>query len=150
MKFKAGLTLLIAATLLAASVTGLAQKKSQNRPQTHQSQPVHQERTFDQGRAQARDRADQKDQKQARDEADQKVQKQDQDRAKTKDQAQTRDQDIYGYQLMNEQERNNYREQLKLAETNEERLQFTAEHREKMQARARTSGIDLEETEESE
>ena len=150
MKFKAGLTLLIAATLLATSVTGLAQKKSQNRPQTHQSQPVHQDRTFDQGRAQDRGRADQKDQMQDRDKAGQKDQMQDQDRAKTKDQAQTRDQDIYGYQLMSEQECNEYREQLKLAKTNEERLQFTAEHREKMQARAKTNGVNLEETEESE
>ena len=59
---------------------------------------------------------------------------------------------IYGGALMSVEERNQYREQLRLIESDQERLQFMAKHREEMQARARMKGIDLdgEEIEEAE
>jgi hypothetical protein len=138
MKFKTGLALLITAALLVTSGTGLAQKKSQNQAQTDQRRPVRQDRTYDRDRSQDHGRADQKDQMQG------------QDRAKTKDQVQLKDRDIYGYQLMTEQERNEYREQLKKAETSQDRQQITAEHGEKLQARAESQGVNINEAEESE
>lgn len=140
MKFKTGFVLIIAAALLAASVTGLAEKGPQNRPQARPDRPAQQDRTYDQDRQQDRDRVDEKDQQKD----------QDRDQAKTKDQIQQKDRDIYGYQLMTEQERNEYRERVKTAETNQQREQILAEHREKMQARAKTNGVNLEENAESE
>ena len=51
------------------------------------------------------------------------------------------DSDIYGHQLMSVQERNQYREQLRLAESDpEKKTRFEAQHREQMQARAKAQG----------
>jgi hypothetical protein len=51
------------------------------------------------------------------------------------------DSDIYGHQLMSVQERNRYREQLKLVESDpEQKTRFLAQHREQMQARAKAQG----------
>ena len=51
------------------------------------------------------------------------------------------DSDIYGHELMSEQERNRYREQLRLVESDpEQKNQFLAQHREQMQARAKAQG----------
>ena len=52
------------------------------------------------------------------------------------------DSDIYGHQLMTVQERNQYREQLRLAESDsQQKTRFEAQHREKMQARAKAQGV---------
>mgnify|MGYP001815650214 CR=1 FL=1 len=52
------------------------------------------------------------------------------------------DSDIYGHQLMSVQERNQYREQLRLAESDpEKKTRFEAQHREQMQARAKAQGF---------
>ena len=51
---------------------------------------------------------------------------------------------IYGGHLMSEQERNQFREQLRLTESDPEaRNQFLAQHREKMQKRAKEQGKQL-------
>jgi hypothetical protein len=51
------------------------------------------------------------------------------------------DSDIYGHELMSVQERNQYREQLRLVESDsEQKNQFLAQHREQMQARAKAQG----------
>lgn len=80
------------------------------------------------------------------------------DRDQVMDSAQDRDQErkqdrlhqpengngIYGGELMTEQERNQYREQLRLTESDPEaRTQFLAQHREKMQLRATEQGRQL-------
>lgn len=62
-------------------------------------------------------------------------------------------QGIYGGALMSVEERSLYREQLRQFDSDEERLQFTAQHREEMQIRAKSKGVpfdDLAETEEAE
>ncbi|MBT8068503.1 MAG: hypothetical protein KJO09_14765, partial [Gammaproteobacteria bacterium] len=52
---------------------------------------------------------------------------------------------IYGNELMSVQERNQYREQLRLTESDPQaRRQFKAQHQEKMQARAKEMGVDIE------
>jgi hypothetical protein len=60
--------------------------------------------------------------------------------------------DIYGGGLMSVEERNAYREQLRLIGSDrEERTRFMADHKEKMQIRAKAQGVVLEEeTEEAE
>jgi len=72
-----------------------------------------------------------------------------QDRKQVQEQKQIRapggangpDSDIYGHELMSEQERKRYREQLRLVESDpEEKNQFLAQHREQMQARAKAQG----------
>ena len=63
------------------------------------------------------------------------------------------DSDIYGKELMTVQERNQYREQMRLVESDpENKTRFLAQHREQMQARAKAQGsvIDEGETEEAE
>lgn len=54
---------------------------------------------------------------------------------------------IYGGELMSVQERNEYREQLRLFDSEAERQQFQAEHREQMRQRARALNLEIEEAE---
>jgi hypothetical protein len=52
------------------------------------------------------------------------------------------DSDIYGHELMSAQERNQYREQLRLVQSDpEKKTRFEAQHREQMQARAKAQGF---------
>jgi hypothetical protein len=53
------------------------------------------------------------------------------------------DGDIYGYQLMTERERGQYRDRLRAATTDQELSQVRSEHRARMQARARERGVTL-------
>ena len=71
------------------------------------------------------------------------TQAQDQDRTQTQDRDQIRDSDIYGSQLMTQQERNQYRERMRAAQTQQERERLRAEHHERMRERARERGVTL-------
>jgi hypothetical protein len=52
------------------------------------------------------------------------------------------DSDIYGHELMSVQERNQYREQLRLVQSDpEQKTRFLAQHREEMQTRANAQGV---------
>lgn len=71
-------------------------------------------------------------------------QSQAQAQTRTRDQAQLKagaGQGIYGGNLMTEQERNRYREQVGALATDEERAAFEAKHREQMQQRSRERNI---------
>ncbi len=57
---------------------------------------------------------------------------------------------IYGGAMMSVEERIQYREQLRMFDSDEERSQFMAQHREEMQVRAKMRGIDLDDPEEIE
>jgi Spy/CpxP family protein refolding chaperone len=75
---------------------------------------------------------------------------QDQDRTRTQDttrtQRQTTNQErIYGSQLMTQQERNEYRDRMRAARTEQEREQIRQEHHERILARARERGVTLPE-----
>lgn len=66
----------------------------------------------------------------------------DQDRTQEQASVQTRQQEqVYGYQLMTEQERTDYQMRMRNAKTNEEREQIRKEHHEKMMARAKEQGV---------
>lgn len=68
-----------------------------------------------------------------------------QDRTHAPDNAKFGDPEIYGGAMMSEQERNQYREQLRLIGSDEqERTRFLAQHREEMQKRAKTRGVELD------
>jgi len=59
-------------------------------------------------------------------------------------QGQMNQQGIYGGELMSEQERNQYREQLRLTDSDpEQQTRFKAQHQEKMQKRAKEKGVEL-------
>jgi hypothetical protein len=53
------------------------------------------------------------------------------------------DGDIYGYQLMTERERSEYRDRLRAAVTDQELARIRQEHRARMQARATERGVTL-------
>jgi hypothetical protein len=57
--------------------------------------------------------------------------------------AQDRDRDIYGSQLMTQQERNEYRQRMQQAQTAQERERVRAEHHQRMLARAKERGVTL-------
>lgn len=54
---------------------------------------------------------------------------------------------VYGGEFMSVQERNEYREQLRLSDSESERQQFQAQHREQMNERARALNLEIEEAE---
>lgn len=56
------------------------------------------------------------------------------------------EQQVYGSQLMTQQERLEYRDQMRALKTQEERDAFRLEHHKKMQDRARERGVTLPET----
>jgi hypothetical protein len=57
--------------------------------------------------------------------------------------ARGQDQPIYGSQLMTEQERSEYRAEMRAATTEQEREQIRLEHHSEMQERAREMGVEL-------
>jgi hypothetical protein len=54
---------------------------------------------------------------------------------------------VYGGELMTVEERNQYREQLRRMDTEDQQLKFQAQHREKMDARAKALQLEVEEAE---
>lgn len=54
---------------------------------------------------------------------------------------------LYGGELMSVQERNEYREQLRLIDSDQEREQFQAQHRDRVNQRAAALGLEVEEAE---
>ncbi len=71
-------------------------------------------------------------------------QNQDRQRTQDRDRVHVEDQDqVYGWQMMNEQERQEYRERMRTMQTEQERERYRLEHRSLMQERARQRGIDL-------
>lgn len=69
----------------------------------------------------------------------------DQDRTNAPETAKQAEQKIYGQELMSEQERKQYRERIQLyGQDAEKRNEFMAQHRLKMQERAKLKGVDLD------
>lgn len=57
--------------------------------------------------------------------------------------SQARNGDIYGYQLMTERERAEFRERVRAADTEQEREQIRSAHHAQMQARAKERGVTI-------
>lgn len=64
------------------------------------------------------------------------------DQEQVRERAQTQEQ-IYGSQMMTEQERLEYRARIRAAETDEERARIRNEHHQRMQERAKARGMTL-------
>ena len=138
MRTQATISILTAAALALTSMSAVAQGRHgqggaqpQDRAQIERGQ-----RDFDRDRFRDRDRITNPAQDRDR--------TRDQDRIHAPDNAGLGQNGIYGGELMSTQERNQYREQLRLTENDAQaRTKFMAEHNEQMQQRAREKGVDL-------
>ena len=137
MKIQTTISVLTAAAIALASFSAVAQGRhgqsgaqAQDRAQIERGQ-----KDFDRDRLRDRDRISP-----ARD----RDRIQDQDRTHVPDKAKLGEKEIYGGEFMSAEERNQYREQLRLTESDPKaRTKFMAEHQEKMQARAKAQGAAL-------
>ena len=138
-------TTLFAVTLLLVPLATMAQgqqrgggrdqQQSQQRAQVERGQRDMGDRLRDRGRITepAHDRDRVQDRTHAPDEAQQ-----------AQHQVQAENQ-IYGYELMSEEERNQYRQRIRNAENRQEAEQIEAQHRHEMQVRAKNKGVQIEE-----
>jgi len=137
MRTKTGIGMLVAASLALTPLIGLA-KGPQNGSQGNRAQVEQSARDLDRDRVRDRDRID--------DQARDRDRSRDQDRLHAPDSAKLGDKAIYGQKLMTVQERIQYREQLQtLGANTKEGTKFIAQHRDKMQKRAKEKGVDLDE-----
>jgi hypothetical protein len=67
-------------------------------------------------------------------------QERDREQLTEQDQERLRDQDIYGWELMSREERQEHRRMMRSLNTREERERYRQEHHERMQERARAQG----------
>lgn len=131
----------VVSALIISSAPAFAQHSPrQERPQAQDRAQVERgqmdrDRDYDRDRIQDRDRV--QDPSLDRDRI------RDQDRTKVPDFAQLNDDDIYGRELMSQQERNEYRMQLQAAGSAEERRQIEARHRDMIQTRAQEQGVEI-------
>jgi len=146
MKATTSISVLAAAALTLTSISVLAQghRQGQGAQAQDRAQVERGQKEFDRDRLHDRDRATQPSRDRDRD----------QDRTHVPDHAGLGDSPIYGSELMSVEERNQYREQLRLTDSDPEaRTKFMAQHQEQMQARAKQQGVkinDAPEMEESE
>jgi hypothetical protein len=133
MKLQTTISILTIAALALTSTSALAGRNGQGgAKQMNQARVERAQKSVDRDRL--RNRAT--DPSQAREQIRKK------DQVKKADKAGLGQKDIDGGQLMSVQERNQYREQLKLTENNPEaRAKLQAEHKEKMQQRAKAKGV---------
>ena len=121
------------------------QAHSRDRAQVERGQSDHdRDRTRDRDRIHqpAADSAQDMTQAQQRKQAQEREQIQQQQQIHVPGTGKGPDSDIYGHELMSVQERNQYREQLRLVESDpEQKTRFLAQHREQMQVRAKAQGV---------
>jgi len=139
MKAQTIISILVAAALSLASLSVFAQgHKGQGGASAPQRAQVERgQRDFDRDRMRDRDRVSDPAQDRERD--------RDQDRTNVPEHAPLGDNGVYGSELMSVQERNQYREQLRLTESDPKaQTKLKAEHKEKMQQRAKEQGKKIE------
>lgn len=137
MKYRTVISIIVAAMLALTSMSIYA---DQGKGGGKTGDPDQQ---MDRDRDQDKDHGKDHDKDQARD----RDKDSDQDQLHTQDPTSMSDQEIYGGKLMSPEERNQYREQLGRMDSEEERLRFQAQHREKMDARAKALDLEVEEAE---
>ena len=141
MRTVTGLGVIIATAMILSPLTGAAQGNGKGGGGgDHARERAQVERThsdFDRDRMHDRDQMRQ--QSQDRDQI--------RDRVHEPANAMSDDRPIYGQQMMSVEERNQYREQLRVvgADT-EEGTRLQAQHREQMQVRAKEQGVNLDDT----
>jgi len=151
---------LLAAAVVLMPIDGFAQahRQSGNGNQANARERAQVERgqsDFDRDRVRDRGRIQQPD----RDPAGDQLKAQERNREQVQEQNQVHtpgtgngaDSDIYGHELMSVEERNRYREQLRLVQSDpEKKTRFVAKHREQMQNRAKAQGLAIKEDGETE
>ena len=139
MRTQTTISVLAAAAIVLVSASALAQgRHGQGGAQPAQRAQVERgQRDFDRDRLRDRDSVTNPERDRDR--------IQDQDRTHAPDKAPFGDKDVYGGEYMSVEERNQYREQLRLTESNPEaRTKLEAQHQEKMQQRANAQGKTLD------
>lgn len=142
MKAQTTISILVASALALASASAVAQGRQghggASAPQ--RAQVERGQRDFDRDRMRDRDRVNDP----AQDRKQDRKQDRDQDRTHAPGGVQNGNQGIYGGELMNAQERKQYRDQLRLTESDPKaRSQFMTQHQEKMQLRAKENGVNI-------
>lgn len=136
MKARTIISIYVAAVLGLATSAVLAEGRQHQhgaRPQDR-AQVERGQRDFDRDRMRQRDRIH--------------APSRDRDRTHAPDGNGNGNQQIYGSELMSVEERNQYREQLRLAESDPEaKTRLMEQHREKMQIRAKEQGVEIEQPE---
>lgn len=147
---------LLAAAVVLLPIDGFAQGRGQGGggDQAHARDRAQVERgQTDHGRDRIRDRdrIHQPPMDPAQDKIQERKQVQEQQRIHVPDTGNGPDSDIYGHALMSVQERNQYREQLRMVESDpQKKTRFLAQHREQMQARAKAQGVVIDDGEREE
>lgn len=152
MKAQTTIGILVASALALTSASAVAQGRQghggASAPQ--RAQVERGQRDFDRDRMRDRDRVNdpaqdrKQDRKQDRTNGPENGQMTKQRQMTQDQQGQMNQQGIYGGELMSEQERNQYREQLRLTDSDpEQQTRFKAQHQEKMQLRAKENGVDI-------
>jgi len=135
------ISILVALVLASTSMSSFAQQGQGGGARADRAQQVDRDRTYDRDRMSDRDRTFDRDRTQDRDRSDDPDQ--DRDRDRIHDPANLRDQDVYGNEFMTPAECDLYREGLGGLKTQESRMEFQAQHEQKMQERALRQGQDL-------
>ena len=139
MSIQTTISILAATALAATSLSAFAQGRhgqSDAQPQDR-AQIERGQRDHDRDRLHDRDRMTEPSRDRDRD--------RDQDRTNAPDDAPFGEKEVYGGEFMSVEERNQYREQLRLTENDPQaRTEFQAQHQEKMQQRAKAQGKVLE------
>ena len=154
MRTVTGICALLVTAMALTPLTGFAQGHGQGQGQGRGADQPRDRAQVERGqsdmdRDRMRDRDRIHDPAQTHDPAQQRDQVQ--DRTHAPDNAGNGGQGIYGHQLMRVEEQNQYREQLRLVESDPQQQQrFQAQHQEKMQVRAREQGVTLDEPAEAE
>lgn|SRR5210317_2280966 len=141
MKTRTTISIFAAIALALVGSSAFAQHRQQQqhgaRPQDR-AQVERGQKDFDRDRMRQRDRTFDSAQDRDRD--------RDQDRVHAPDEAGNGNQKIYGSELMSVEERNQFREQLRLAESDPEaKARLMQQHREQMQIRAKEQGVKIDE-----
>lgn len=143
MKTQTTISLITAAALALTSFSAAAQGRQQGGPKhdpQDRAQVERGQRDFDRDRMRDQDRVNEPERDRDRD----------QDRTNVPDNAKLGEGNIYGQELMSAQERNQYREQLRINESDPKaQEQFKAQHAEKMRTRAKEKGVTVNEPAES-
>ena len=142
MKAQTSIAILAAAVLAFAAGSAAAQGQGQGQQGKGAATPPERaqvergQRDYDSDRSRDRARVEPPSQDRNQDQS--------QDRTQAPDSAPQEAQGIYGGELMSTQEKNQYREQLRLTESDPEaRNRFMAQHREEMQKRAKEQGKEI-------
>lgn len=134
MKYRTAISIIVAAMLALTSMSVYA-NQGKGGGASNPDQQMDRDRDFDRDRDRDHDYDHDKDQARDRD--------RDQDRLHTQDPMSLSDRDIYGSEVMTEDELSQYRKQLANMKTEQDREQFQIQHQKQMQDRVMKQGKDI-------